>query len=70
MSRALGTVAVVFLALSVLWFAGEQHRENCIRADRIHCSVLPWNAGHARPLPTPSAAAQHEIDVLRALGKP
>lgn len=31
--------------LAVLWLAGEEHRSNCIAADRIDCSVLPWEQG-------------------------
>jgi hypothetical protein len=33
------------LALGMLWLAGEQHRENCIRSGQSSCSVLPWDNG-------------------------
>jgi hypothetical protein len=33
------------LAFGVVWLAGEQHRENCIRSGKAGCSVLPWDAG-------------------------
>ena len=41
----LGVVAVC----AVLWLAGEQHRENCIRDGRVACSVLPWEDGRPAP---------------------
>lgn len=45
--RAVRIVAplLVVLTLAVLWMAGEQHRGNCIRQQRDHCSVLPWDNG-------------------------
>lgn len=46
----LATAAVAVAA----WIAGEQHRGNCIRADRVQCSVLPWASGHARAQPGPT----------------
>jgi O-methyltransferase involved in polyketide biosynthesis len=45
-------VALTCLAtalFTLLWLAGEQHRANCLIADRVACSVLPWQEGHARP---------------------
>jgi len=55
-----GSIAVV-VSSALLWLAGEQHRENCIREGRTACSVLPWNNGQQRvatprqgPIPTSS----------------
>jgi len=41
---AILAVAVVGV-LAVLWFAGEQHRQNCEDAGRVSCTVLPWGSG-------------------------
>jgi hypothetical protein len=53
MMKALKTiatiVAVVAIGGSIVWLAGEQHRENCIREGKQACSVLPWNAGKTPP---------------------
>lgn len=46
---AVGLAAALILAFSALWGAGERHRENCIRLDRIGCSVLPWKDGREKP---------------------
>ena len=35
----------VLVALPLTWLAGEQHRRNCEQADRVSCSVLPWDNG-------------------------
>jgi hypothetical protein len=43
--RVAALVVGVALAVGILWLAGEQHRENCIRDDRVSCSVLPWDNG-------------------------
>jgi len=32
---------------AVVWLAGEQHRENCIRSGKARCSVLLWESGAA-----------------------
>jgi hypothetical protein len=47
--RILGVVLAIGLILAVLWFAGEQHRENCIHEGRSGCSILPWENGHSSP---------------------
>lgn len=47
-------LAVLALALPVAWLAGEQHRENCIRANKTACSVLPWEAGKQQQAKTPN----------------
>lgn len=44
-------IALVVLALSVAWMAGEKHRENCERNVRVSCSVLPWDTGEPAPPP-------------------
>ncbi len=39
-------LAVAILGvLAVLWFAGEQHRQNCEDAGKVSCSVMPWDNG-------------------------
>jgi hypothetical protein len=43
--KIVDSIIGVALIASIVWLAGEQHRENCIRANRSECSVLPWNAG-------------------------
>jgi hypothetical protein len=42
---ALALIAVACL----LWLAGEAHRANCIREQRVGCSVLPWIQGEVPP---------------------
>lgn len=37
---------------SLVWMAGEHHRQSCIRANRVSCSVLPWVNG-TKPKPRP-----------------
>ena len=50
-------IAAVLLALaivgSLLWIGGEMHRQNCIRAGRVSCSVVPWDNGHLAPRHAP-----------------
>jgi hypothetical protein len=48
--RLAAIFAVLLLAGAVLWLAGENHRENCQRAGRVHCSVLPWETGDSPAL--------------------
>lgn len=43
MGKALWTTIALIAAVAVLWLAGEQHRENCVRDDRTGCTVLPWS---------------------------
>jgi len=43
-------IVAAALAASVAWVAGELHRENCERADRVGCSVLPWDDGERAKL--------------------
>lgn len=54
------------LTAAVLWLAGEQHRENCIRQDRTSCSVLPWDSGKAAP--TEARFDTPQVDWRRAAG--
>ena len=37
------------IAAALAWNAGETHRQNCIRAGRTACSVLPWENGKPKP---------------------
>ncbi len=46
-------IAAFALVVAILWLAGEQHRENCIREGKRDCSVLPWESGKAKPRPNP-----------------
>ena len=39
--EALAVVAIVVL----LWIAGEQHKQSCIAAQRVSCSIAPWDHG-------------------------
>ena len=53
-TRGRGLMTALLLALGIaagalLWLAGEQHRENCLREGKVGCSVLPWDGGEARP---------------------
>src|SRR4051794_5355954 len=47
--KVAGLVLAVFAVVTLVWIGGEHHRENCIRSGRIDCSVLPWQAGKAKP---------------------
>lgn len=49
--KALAVLAALLLTGSVLWLAGEQHRENCIRQNRYECTVLPWDNGRPHTPP-------------------
>lgn len=51
MKRAALAIGVIAM-LSLLWIAGEAHRENCIREGRAGCSVLPWVAGEKPSTPS------------------
>jgi hypothetical protein len=46
------------------WLAGEKHRENCQRAGKEGCSVLPWENGETIP---PSTIPPSKADCLDAL---
>jgi hypothetical protein len=49
-----GKLIAVLLVVALgagLWFAGEQHRQNCIDDDKTSCSVLPWDDGEAKAGP-------------------
>lgn len=70
--RALTALAILATA-AVLWAGGEQHRSNCIEQGHAGCSVLPWNAGHARRSALPAGlspaerrALQREADAIAA----
>jgi hypothetical protein len=43
--RVAALIVGVALAVGILWLAGEQHRENCIRSGAYGCGVLPWDNG-------------------------
>lgn len=43
--RVVQTALLVATLAAALWFAGEKHRENCLREGRTGCSVLPWEDG-------------------------
>lgn len=45
--KLIAVLLVVALAAG-LWFAGEQHRQNCIDDNKTSCSVLPWDDGEAK----------------------
>ena len=47
--RVLAVGLLAGILAGVLWAGGEAHRENCERAGRTECSVLPWNAGDTKP---------------------
>lgn len=48
MRTALLTVLGVALLSAALWIGGELHRQSCIKAGNLACSVLPWENGHGR----------------------
>jgi len=41
--RAFWVTLVVVVAAVVLWRVGEAHKQACIRAGKVNCSVLPWS---------------------------
>lgn len=47
MKYAALAIAVV-ATLTLLWVAGEAHRENCIKEGHAGCSVLPWVNGESQ----------------------
>jgi hypothetical protein len=47
MWRVAGVLVGLLVAFSLLWMAGEKHRENCMRDEKSGCSVLPWVAGRS-----------------------
>lgn len=50
--------AVLIIALSYAWKIGNEHREQCLREQRVSCSIMPWDYGRQPPpVPTPSPAA-------------
>jgi hypothetical protein len=52
--RVAALIIGVVLALSVLWLAGEQHRETCIRSGQSSCSVLSWDNGERPSVVVPA----------------
>jgi hypothetical protein len=52
-----GLLVGLMLVASVLWLAGEKHRENCIEAGRVNCGVLPWDNGERARLSEQSCRA-------------
>lgn len=52
MKYAALALAVVAVA-SLLWLAGEAHEANCIRDQRVGCSVVPWIQGDIPSTPNP-----------------
>jgi hypothetical protein len=45
---------VMLIAIVGAWGAGEIHRNNCVSAHRVGCSVLPWDNGHKKKPPEPN----------------
>jgi hypothetical protein len=70
MKIALVSTLLLLLVAGVAWNAGEMHRRNCQAAGRVACSVLPWQAGHAKPksyldgLAEKYGLTQKDIDAL------
>lgn len=54
------------LTLSVAWFAGEQHRENCESAGKVSCSVLPWDSGEVERIKGDDRLTPFGCEVARA----
>lgn len=50
MFRATLATAALLASVGVLWLAGEQRAENCIRAGKVECSAMPWTG--EKPPPT------------------
>lgn len=44
MSKLVALIAVLAI-VPLLWVGGELHRQNCERAGKVSCSVLPWDSG-------------------------
>ncbi len=62
--RIVLAVVGVVIALSVAWVAGEAHKENCQRAGRVGCSILPWDQGERKR----TLAPPHVCDLYRDRG--
>ena len=67
--RATLAAAALIIAVSVLWMAGERHRENCVRGARIECSVLPWDSGEPRAFNPPVLDSIDRADIRRAIAE-
>ena len=53
--RWIGVAAVVIATVAVLLFIGTTHRDNCIKAGDVKCSIAPWS-GQPKPKPKPLPA--------------
>lgn len=43
----LSTIAVLLIAGVAVLYIGTTHRDNCIKARNVACSIVPWS-GHAK----------------------
>jgi hypothetical protein len=63
--RLAALLVAAVLAVGVLWLAGEQHRENCIRSGQSSCSVLPWDNGERPSVEAPTRLSRQDCLLLQ-----